>query len=48
MSSRDAYRVARWWRTYEAARNGRLGRRIVNLIIGRLLGRAGVWRRLWQ
>ena len=26
----------------------RIGRRAKNKIVGRLLGRAGVWRRLWR
>ncbi|MBI4570481.1 MAG: hypothetical protein HY723_00905 [Chloroflexi bacterium] len=27
---------------------GRIGRRAKNKIAGRLLGRAGIWRRLWK
>ena len=42
------YRAARWSATGHAIRTGHAGRRAKNIIIGRTLGRAGVWRRLWR
>jgi hypothetical protein len=42
------YRAARLSASGRAVRKGYAGRRAKNIIIGRLLGRAGVWRRLWK
>ncbi len=45
------YRAARVSRDIEAVSSGnpkRITRRAKNKLIGRALGRAGVWRRLWK
>lgn len=44
------YTAARTLGTIEALASGsprRIGRRAVNLAVGRTLARGGVWRRLW-
>jgi hypothetical protein len=49
--SSSLFRAARLLDTAEALTSGspkRIARRGKNMILGRLLGRAGVWRRLWQ
>ncbi len=55
MSSRslasELYRAARLTNTVEAIASGnpnRIARRAKNIILGRALGRAGVWRALWR
>jgi hypothetical protein len=42
------YRAARLPATGRSVRTGHAGRRAKNIIVGRALGRAGVWRRLWK
>ncbi len=45
------YRAARVSRDIEALSSGnprRIERRAKNKLLGRALGRAGVWRRLWK
>jgi hypothetical protein len=42
------YRAARLSASGRAVRRGRAPQRLANLAIGRALGRAGVWRRLWR
>src|ERR1700688_4916496 len=42
------YRLARASATGRAVRTGHAGRRAKNILIGRSLGRCGVWRRLWK
>jgi hypothetical protein len=42
------YRAARLSATGRSVRTGHTGRRAKNIILGRALGRAGVWRRLWK
>jgi hypothetical protein len=42
------YKVARLSATGRAVRTGKPGRRAKNIVLGRALGRAGVWRRLWR
>jgi hypothetical protein len=42
------YKAARLSASGRAARKGYAGRRAKNIILGRALGRAGVWRRLWR
>jgi hypothetical protein len=42
------YRLARVSATGRSVRKGYAGRRAKNIILGRALGRAGVWRRLWR
>ena len=45
------YRAARFSNSLGAVASGsprRVARRAKNLTIGRALGRAGVWRRLWK
>lgn len=44
------YKLARTVNTASALTSGdskQAGRRVKNIAVGRLLGRAGVWRRLW-
>ncbi|HZT96944.1 MAG TPA: hypothetical protein VFB34_08915 [Chloroflexota bacterium] len=46
----DLYRVARTANTISAVASGnprRVSRRAKNIILGRALGRAGLWRLLW-
>jgi hypothetical protein len=50
LSSR-LFRAARLTDDIEAAASGnprRMARRAKNVALGRVLGRAGVWRRLWK
>lgn len=42
------FRAARLSATGRAARRGTLPRRVKNIAVGRALGRAGVWSRLWR
>jgi len=42
------YRAARLSASGRAVRKGYVGRRAKNIVVGRTLGRAGVWRRLWK
>jgi len=45
------FRLARLSADAKAVSSGdpaRIGRRAKNKIVGRLLGRAGIWRRLWR
>jgi len=42
------YRLARASATGRSIRTGHVGRRAKNIAVGRVLGRAGVWRRLWK
>jgi hypothetical protein len=42
------YRAARLSATGRAMRAGDAGRRAKNIAVGRLLGRTGMWRRLWR
>ena len=42
------YRAARLSATGRAIRTGHVPRRAKNIIVGRALGRAGVWRWLWK
>lgn len=47
----DMYRAARIANTLSAFASGdpnRVARRAKNIIVGRALGRAGVWRALWR
>ena len=47
----DMYRAARIANTLSAFASGdpkRMARRTKNIILGRALGRAGVWRSLWR
>lgn len=49
--SGDLFRAARIADDVEAVGSGnprRVGRRAKNIALGRLLGRMGVWRRLWR
>jgi hypothetical protein len=49
--SSQLFRTARIVDDFEAAASGnprRIRRRAVNVAKGRVLGRAGVWRRLWK
>jgi hypothetical protein len=49
--SRMLYRAARMSRDIEAVGSGsprRISRRAKNKILGRALGRTGIWRRLWK
>jgi hypothetical protein len=41
------YRAARLSATGRAIRTGRAPQRAKNIALGRMLGRAGVWRTLW-
>jgi len=42
------YRLARVSASGRAVRKGYAGRRAKNIIEGRALGKAGVWRKLWR
>jgi hypothetical protein len=42
------YRAARVSATGRAIRTGNAGRRAKNAAVGRALGRAGLWSRLWK
>jgi hypothetical protein len=42
------YRLARLSASGRAVRTGHVARRVKNVTLGRALGRAGVWRRLWK
>lgn len=42
------YKLARLSATGRAVRKGYAGRRAKNILVGRALGRAGVWRSLWK
>jgi len=45
------YRAARLSNNISAVASGhpqRIARRAKNVVVGRALGRAGVWRRLWR
>ncbi len=44
----ELYRAARLSASGRAIRTGKAPRRAKNIAVGRLLGRAGVWRRLWR
>jgi hypothetical protein len=49
--ARFLYRLARTVNTAEALASGnpkRIARRARNVAVGRLLGKLGVWRRLWR
>jgi hypothetical protein len=47
--TRALYRAARAANTADAVLNPkRAPRRAKNIVVGRALGRAGVWRRLWR
>ena len=46
--TRQLYQLARLSASGRAVRKGYAGRRARNIIVGRALGRAGVWRRLWR
>ncbi len=42
------YKLARLSASGRAVRKDYAGRRAKNIIVGRALGKAGVWRRLWK
>lgn len=42
------YKLARLSASGRAVRNGYAGRRAKNIVLGRALGKAGVWRKLWR
>lgn len=42
------FKMARASATGRAVRTGHAGRRAKNIVVGRALSRAGVWRRLWR
>jgi hypothetical protein len=42
------YKAARISATGRAVRTGHAGRRAKNVAVGRALGRAGFWSRLWR
>jgi len=49
--SRFLYRAARTANDVEAITSGnpkRIERRLKNKLVGRLLGKAGLWRKLWR
>jgi hypothetical protein len=49
--ARSLYRAARIANNAETLASGnpkRIRRRAKNIIVGRALGRAGIWRRLWR
>ena len=41
------YQLARLSASGRAIRTGHAGRRAKNILLGRMMGRAGVWRALW-
>lgn len=43
-----AYKVARASATGRAVRTGKVAKRAKNVAVGRALGRAGIWRRMWR
>ncbi len=50
-ASDELYRASRTARDIEAVASGkphRIARRVKNRLLGKLLGRLGVWRRLWR
>jgi len=42
------YKAARLSATGHAVRVGHAGRRVKNIALGKAIGRAGGWRRLWK
>lgn len=42
------YKAARLSASGRAVRKGYVPRRVKNIVVGRALGRAGLWRRLWR
>lgn len=42
------YKLARVSASGRAARKGYAGRRAKNIIVGRALAKAGLWRKLWR
>jgi hypothetical protein len=42
------YKAARLSATGRSIRTGKAPRRAKNILVGRALGKAGVWRRLWR
>ena len=42
------YRAARLSASGRAIRTGHAGRRAKNIVVGRALGRTGIWRGLWK
>ena len=42
------YKMARLSASGRSVRTGHAVRRAKNVVVGRSLGRAGVWRRLWR
>ncbi len=44
----SAFRVARLSATARAVSTGHVGRRVKNIAVGRSIGKAGGWRRLWR
>lgn len=44
----SAFKVARASATVRSVSTGKVGRRAKNVAVGRALGRAGVWRRMWR
>ncbi|MGH2574041.1 MAG: hypothetical protein ACRDGU_11320 [Actinomycetota bacterium] len=47
----NLYRLARRWndlKTLLSGRPDRIARRAKNKAVGRLLGRLGIWKRLWR
>ena len=42
------FRLARLSATGRSVRTGNVGRRAKNIAVGRALGKAGVWRKLWK
>jgi len=44
----ELYKAARLSASGRAVRTGKAPRRAKNVAVGRVLGKAGVWRRLWK